>query len=65
MIAETGCAEEGGSKGAWIDETSRSLKKMFPDVKALVWFDTDKECDWRIASSRESLNAFKAHFTTW
>ncbi len=65
MIAETGCAEQGGSKGVWIREAAHSLKEMFPDVKALVWFDIDKECDWRIASSRESLNSFKAHFNTW
>lgn len=65
MIAETGCAEEGGSKGAWIGGAADSLKTMFSNVKALVWFDIDKECDWRIASSRESLSSFKAHFTTW
>jgi beta-mannanase len=65
MIAETGCAEEGGSKGAWIGAAADSLRTMLPAVKAFVWFDIDKECDWRIASSRESLNSFKTHFTTW
>lgn len=65
MIAETGCAEEGGSKSAWIREAAQSLKEAFPGVKALVWFDVNKECDWRIASSPESLNAFTTYFSTW
>lgn len=65
MIAEVGCAEEGGDKSVWIRDASRVLKDRFPAVEALVWFDVDKECDWRIESSRESLASFKTHFNSW
>ncbi len=33
----------------------------FPRMKAVVWFHTNKEKDWRIDSSSASLAAFKAN----
>jgi beta-mannanase len=65
MIAETGCAEEGGGKNLWIQEAANALRNRFASVKALVWFDVNKECDWRIESSQQSLSAFRTHFNTW
>lgn len=59
MIAETACAEQGGRKNAWIKDALAALGCRFPRVEALVWFDVDKECDWRIASSRSSRQAFR------
>jgi beta-mannanase len=59
MIAETGCTERGGDKAGWITDAFQQLKNAFPRIKMLVWFDTHKECDWRIASSRRSLAAFR------
>ncbi len=65
MIAEAGCAEQGGNKGLWIQNAADTLKNRFTRVKALVWFEIDKECDWRIESSRESLISFNTHFNAW
>ncbi len=65
MIAETGCAEEGGNKALWIQGAADALRNRFTAVKALVWFNVNKECDWRIESSQESLTAFRTHFSTW
>lgn len=59
MIAEVGCAEEGGNKANWISSAFDELEERFPRVKALVWFNIDKECDWRIESSKSSLASFK------
>jgi beta-mannanase len=59
MIAEVGCAEEGGNKGEWIEEAFQGLGERFPKIKALVWFNIRKECDWRIESSRDSLSSFR------
>jgi len=59
MIAEVGCAEAGGSKGSWIEAAFEVLTKRFLNVKGLVWFNIDKECDWRIESSQESETSFK------
>jgi len=59
MIAETACSELGGSKARWIIQALNSLKTRFQRVKILIWFDINKECDWRIASSPSSLRAFR------
>jgi beta-mannanase len=59
MIAETASAEEGGDKAAWIRSMARALPARFPRVEALVWFDTDKERDWRICSSPRAAAAFR------
>lgn len=65
MIAEVGCAEEGGNKGDWIEEAFQILKESFPKIGALVWFNTNKECDWRIESSLQSFRAFRKGLTDW
>jgi hypothetical protein len=58
MIPETASAELGGDKAAWIAGILPSLETMFPSVKALVWFQMNKETDWRIDSSAASEAAF-------
>jgi hypothetical protein len=63
MIAEVGCAEQGGDKGRWIKDAAEALRIRFAQIKTVVWFNVDKECDWRIESSKESLNAFAQHWT--
>jgi hypothetical protein len=59
MIAEIGCAEAGGNKATWIQEAFRALSEIYRRVEVVVWFNINKECDWRIDSSPEALNAFR------
>ncbi|WP_423921758.1 glycoside hydrolase family 26 protein [Frigoribacterium sp. 2-23] len=59
IIGETASATEGGDKARWITDILPTLTTRFPDVKALVWFDIDKERDWRLHSSPEAFDAFK------
>lgn len=59
MIAETGSTELGGDKAAWIRDAIAYLAAQ-PDVRAFVWFDFNKETDWRIASSTKAAEAFAA-----
>jgi antitoxin (DNA-binding transcriptional repressor) of toxin-antitoxin stability system len=57
-ITETACAETGnGRKAKWVNEMFASTK--FPSLKAIVWFDENKERDWRMSSSGQTLAAFK------
>jgi hypothetical protein len=51
-------AEAGGDKAKWIDEIIPTLRNSFPLIKGLVWFDVNKEADWRISSSPASEAAF-------
>ncbi|MEW6376998.1 MAG: glycosyl hydrolase [Thermodesulfobacteriota bacterium] len=65
MIAEIGCAEEGGDKDQWIEEAFNALTFRFPKIKALIWFNIKKECDWRMDSSPRSLWTFKMGLKKW
>ena len=58
IIGEMSSAEAGGNQGKWIDEIIPTLKTSFPLIKCVIWFDINKEADWRISSSRDSESAF-------
>ncbi len=58
MIGEMASAESGGNKAEFIKGIVPTLKSKFPLIKGLVWFDINKETDWRISSSPESEAAF-------
>lgn len=61
IIAETSSSEIGGNKAGWIrDGLLRAIPQRFPRVRAVVWFDRSMEQDWRIDSSRASLEAYRA-----
>ena len=56
--AELATTEHGGDKEAWVSEMFTST--AFPRLEALVWFNENKETDWRISSSAAALEAFRA-----
>lgn len=58
ILAETASTESGGSKAAWTTDFFASLKSR-PQIKAVVWFNFDKETDWRIESSASAMQAFR------
>ena len=63
MIGEFASSEMGGSKAAWItDAASRIASPEYSQIKAFIWFNMNKETDWRVESSASSLNAFKTSF---
>jgi hypothetical protein len=66
MIGETASCEAGPhelswqTKSAWITNMFQRLKSPeYADIKAFTWFNINKECDWRINSSPQSLSAFQ------
>lgn len=67
MISEIGCAEAvSHSKAEWIEDVFQNIIK-FPGLKMLIWFNYDKslegEPDWRIDSSRETLQTFNKYIS--
>jgi hypothetical protein len=56
-VAEVASTEVGGDKGKWVENMLASTS--FPRIEALVWFNENKETDWRMESSDDSLSAFK------
>ncbi len=59
MIAEFASAEDGGDKAAWITSTFATIENDYPKIRAVNWFNIDKERDWRINSSSSAESAFK------
>jgi hypothetical protein len=57
-IGEMGCPEVGGDKAAWIRDMWRTLA-TWPRLRGLVWFQYDKETDWRVDSSEAALAAYR------
>ena len=65
MISETASTELGGDKAAWITSAyTKEIATRTPRVKIVVWFDVNKETDWRVESSAASLSAFRAVATS-
>lgn len=62
MIAEFATPEfnyNGQTKADWITDSFLKIKTKYPRIKMFVWFNINKELDWRVNSSPESLQAFK------
>lgn len=58
-INETASYEYSG-KPAWITDLYNSaIPNRMPRIGTVTWFDLDKERDWRINSSPESLTAYR------
>jgi hypothetical protein len=61
MVAEMASTEPGGSKAEWItDALSTQIPCNFKRIRAFIWFNENKETDWRIESSPSAQNAFAA-----
>ena len=58
LIGEMASGEEGGDKAKWIADIIPTLRTRFPLIKGVVWFDINKEEDWRISSSPASEASF-------
>jgi len=59
MVAETASTEKGGDKAQWMKDARDAIKARWPDIVAVVWFDSDKETNWRVDSSSASLAAYR------
>lgn len=60
MLPEIASAESGGDKAAWIRQSFlRDIPERYPRVRAVVWFDADKETDWRVNSSTATREAYR------
>jgi hypothetical protein len=62
MIAEFATGVSGQDKGKWIGRMAADLKEFFPAVRAITWFDINKERDWRLLSGIEAERTAKAVF---
>lgn len=60
MITEWASTEAGGDKAAWIKDAYAQIRSgAYGKLMAAVWFNGNKETDWRIESSAAALDAFR------
>ena len=60
MIAETASTEVGGNKAAWIKQALLvDLPAKFPRIHIVIWFNENKETNWCVNSSPQSLAAYR------
>ncbi len=58
MIAETAATETGGNKATWIGDYFTALAATYTQVRGIMWFNFNKETDWRIQSSTAATTAY-------
>jgi hypothetical protein len=60
MVGEFGVQERNpGEKAQWIRATGEAIKTDFPLLRAIVYFHSNKDYDWRLTSSDSALDAFR------
>lgn len=60
MLAETGCAPDGGDKAAWIHDMFGSVTSRFSQIRAIIWNNRQTSGDWRLSSPASAAAAFKS-----
>ncbi|MFH0852738.1 MAG: glycosyl hydrolase [bacterium] len=50
---------QGTKKAAWISDAFKQITSQ-PEIKGWIWFNENKEKDWRVWSDAASLEAFRA-----
>jgi hypothetical protein len=59
MIGETASSNLGGSQASWITQAFlQQIPSLYPNIRAAIWFDRNKETDWRVNSSLASQTAW-------
>lgn len=61
-ITEVGTTASGGDKAAWVRAMFDT--RDFPRLEAIVWFDMDKERDWRMTSGQGVAAEFAFSLST-
>ncbi len=50
FLTETASCSDGGDKARWIGQLLGAMDGRFPAVKAIVWFNFKKGCDWTLST---------------
>lgn len=58
FLTEVAACTGGGVKSAWLTSLFYRLETRYTAVKGFMWFDYDKECDWRLSSDQASADIY-------
>ena len=60
MVGEFGVQERNpGDKAQWITDAREAIKNDFPLMRAVVYFNSNKDYDWRLSTSDSAVDAFR------
>jgi hypothetical protein len=60
MVGEFGVQERNpGDKAQWITDARQAIKTDFPLMRAIVYFNSNKDYDWRLGTSDSAVEAFR------
>jgi hypothetical protein len=60
MVGEFGVQERHpGEKAQWITDAGQAIKTDFPLLRAVVYFNSNKDYDWRLTTSDSAFEAFR------
>jgi len=63
ILSEIGSTSEGGDKTKWSRDFFMILEKRFTAIKAFVWFDINKETDWKLTDEIMQIFNNELYFT--
>lgn len=58
FLTEVAACGSGGPKAEWLSALLRRLEARYKAVKGFMWFDYNKECDWRLSSDVAAARAY-------
>jgi hypothetical protein len=60
MVGEFGVQERNpGDKAQWITDARDAIKNDFPLMRAVIYFNSNKDYDWRLTTSDSAVGAFR------
>jgi beta-mannanase len=62
ILAEMSSGEflyKNKGKAEWIEDAFLKMKTAYTSVQMFIWFNKNKELDWRVNSSEKALNSFR------
>ncbi len=60
LLTEVASCSSGGSRAEWLRRLFWRLKSRYTAIKGFMWFDYEKECDWRLSADPEAAAVYAA-----
>lgn len=58
FLTEVAACGNGDAKARWLSRLLRRLETRYTAVKGFMWFDYNKECDWRLSSDGAAAGVY-------
>jgi hypothetical protein len=59
ILSEVASCSSGGDKAQWLVDLMDVIEDKFTAIKAFVWFDWKKECNWKMTEDERLFRVYK------